>query len=298
MATQIPVETAPDRPNNGFTITQVTVADGPALAATNIPAFWADPHWRLDWRHRTLEYHISQVALRYPRTLLRNRTTARHQKAVDTATGEILGYARWTIPEPYATVNTAGDHQGDGSPAWPEAQVPAVSAEEEAEISRVADTAVWDPDSTSDPLQDAIREIKDELLARKPYMSRVPSISYLYFSRSRTQTGEFVMSLRKYRVCLPSRTVLDYLAVHPKHQRRGIATALVRSGMQQAEKLGLDIFVHAMKPGVPVYQRLGFRLERELTQDDSQYGGPGLFTDYFMIYSQPDSPANGNQVAN
>ncbi|SPQ25301.1 be2271e8-e575-4727-9cea-0151190e28ca [Thermothielavioides terrestris] len=262
MATQIPVETAPDRPNNGFTITQVTVADGPALAATNIPAFWADPHWRLDWRHRTLEYHISQVALRYPRTLLRNRTTARHQKAVDTATGEILGYARWTIPEPYATVNTAGDHQGDGSPAWPEAQVPAVSAEEEAEISRVADTAVWDPDSTSDPLQDAIREIKDELLARKPYM------------------------------------ILDYLAVHPKHQRRGIATALVRSGMQQAEKLGLDIFVHAMKPGVPVYQRLGFRLERELTQDDSQYGGPGLFTDYFMIYSQPDSPANGNQVAN
>ncbi len=64
--------------------------------------------------------------------------------------------------------------------------------------------------------------------------------------------------------------------------------------MQQAEKMGLDIYVHAMKPGVPVYQRLGFRLERELIQDDTEYGGPGLFGDYFLIYEQPVSPRNCN----
>ncbi|KAL2129170.1 hypothetical protein VTI74DRAFT_8123 [Chaetomium olivicolor] len=81
--------------------------------------------------------------------------------------------------------------------------------------------------------------------------------------------------------------VLDYLAVNPAHQRRGIATALVRSGMQQAEKLGLDIFVHAFTAGLPVYQRLGFKLVRELIQDDSPYGGPGLYGDYFLVYEQP-----------
>lgn len=75
--------------------------------------------------------------------------------------------------------------------------------------------------------------------------------------------------------------------MHPQHQRKGIATALVRSGMRQAEKLGLDIFVHAMKIAVPLYQRLGFRIEQELVQDDSIYGGPGLWGDYFLIYEQP-----------
>lgn len=81
-------------------------------------------------------------------------------------------------------------------------------------------------------------------------------------------------------------TELEYLAVHPKHQRKGIATALVRSGMYQAEKLGLDISVHAMKVAMPVYQRLDFRIERELIQDDPKYGGPGLWGDYFLVYEQ------------
>lgn len=148
-----------------YKITGVTVADGPTLAATNIPAFWACPHWRLEWRHRTLEYHVSQVALRYPRNLLRNREMARHQKAVNSTTGEILAYARWSIPASHCTVN--------GEPVWPEAQVPAVSPEQEAEISRVADTAVWDPDYTSDPLLDGVREIEREILGRKEYMSEM-----------------------------------------------------------------------------------------------------------------------------
>lgn len=171
-------------PGNAFAIMQVTVADGPALATTNIPAFWANPHWRLSWRHRTLEYHISQIALRYPRTLLRNRTTARHQKGVDTVTGEVLGYARWSIPASHSTitspntttavVDNTDEEQGDDGLAWPEAVIPAVSAEEAIEISRVADTAVWDPDDTSDALMDRVREIQDEILARKAYMSTGP----------------------------------------------------------------------------------------------------------------------------
>jgi ribosomal protein S18 acetylase RimI-like enzyme len=236
------------------TLSNVTTADGATLAANSIPAFWADPHWRLEWRHRTLDYHISQVALRYPRNLLRNRATARHQKAVDASTGKIVGYARWSLPEGHSS-------------AWPEAVVPSVSAEEEADIVRVAESAVWDPDWSSDPLLDKVREVEGEMLARGVYMS--------VFSLWLSQDGNGWWT-----------AALDYLAVHPDQQRRGIATALIRSGMQQAEKLGLDIFVHAMKPGVKVYQRLGFRMEREIIQDDSKYGGPGLFGDYFLVYEQ------------
>jgi len=75
-----------------------------------------------------------------------------------------------------------------------------------------------------------------------------------------------------------STTGLDYLAVHPQHQGKGVGTALVESGMREAEKLGLDIFIQAMKAGLGVYRRLGFHVEKEFIEDDSIV--------YFMIYEQ------------
>lgn len=76
------------------------------------------------------------------------------------------------------------------------------------------------------------------------------------------------------------------MAVHPENQGKGIATALVQSGMIQAEKLGLDVFILAYEAGMGVYKRLGFQIESEVVQDDSMHGGPGEFTTYFMIYEQ------------
>jgi ribosomal protein S18 acetylase RimI-like enzyme len=56
--------------------------------------------------------------------------------------------------------------------------------------------------------------------------------------------------------------------------------------MKQAEILGLDIFMIAMKAGVGLYKRLGFRIEKEIVQDDSKYGGESEYYQYFMIYEQ------------
>lgn len=128
-----------------------------------MPAFWTDPHWVLAWKHRTLEYHISQITKRMPRNLLNDRETKRHQKAVDAETGRLVGYARWILPESRARL-------ADGTPAWPQAVVPAVSAEEEAEIRRVADTAHMDPNEEFDHLTDHIQEVKKEILSRKEYL--------------------------------------------------------------------------------------------------------------------------------
>ncbi|KAJ5730901.1 Acyl-CoA N-acyltransferase [Penicillium malachiteum] len=223
-------------------ISQCSVIDGPALAANSIPAFWADPHWVLAWRHRTLEYHISQIALRFPRNLLNNRDTMRHQKAVDPETGRILGYARWCLPPSYEI------NADDGTPIWPEAQVPAVEADKEAEIRQAAETVVWDPNNDADELSDRVTALKKEVTPKTPHIS------------------------------------LEYLAVNPDNQRRGVGTALVKSGIDQANKMGLEIFVHAFQEGVPLYKRMGFRLIAELIQDDSKYGGSGEYGAYFFIY--------------
>ncbi|KAJ5636272.1 uncharacterized protein N7484_009585 [Penicillium longicatenatum] len=225
-----------------FVLSQCRVADGAALAANSIPAFWAGPHWVLAWRHRTLEYHISQIALRFPRNMLNNREALRHQKAMDTETGRILGYARWRLPPSY------GISPDDGTPIWPEAQVPAVEPEEEAEIRRLAETVVWDPNDDADELLDRVKALEKEVTPKTPY------------------------------ICL------EYLAVHPDNQRKGVGTALVKSGMDQADEMGLNIFVHALREGAELYKQMGFRLIGELVQDDSAHGGSGEYGVYFFIY--------------
>lgn len=83
--------------------------------------------------------------------------------------------------------------------------------------------------------------------------------------------------------------VLDYIAVDPDNQGKGIGTALVESGMEQAKKLGLDIFIYAKEEGSRLYKRHGFRVEWDCTLDDSQYGGTGRVYIALMIYEQPRS---------
>lgn len=57
--------------------------------------------------------------------------------------------------------------------------------------------------------------------------------------------------------------------------------------MRQAEKLGLPIFVFALKVSRAVYSRLGFKEVDRVIQDDSAFGGSGEYGAYFMVYEVP-----------
>lgn len=86
---------------------------------------------------------------------------------------------------------------------------------------------------------------------------------------------------------LPCLIELDYLAVHPDNQGKGIATQLVASGLKEARKIGLDVYVMAFRPGIGLYRRLGFSIEREIVKvlDDSEEGGPGEVYRALMTYA-------------
>ncbi|KAH7393359.1 acetyltransferase [Cadophora sp. MPI-SDFR-AT-0126] len=235
-----------------FKISGCTVSDGAAIAENSIPAFWQNPNWRLAWPHRTLTYHISQVAKRIPRNLLNDRDTKRHQKAIDGISGRILGYARWSLPSSHT-------RDIEGKPVWEEAVVPVVGEDQEREIKKVAADVVWDPNQESDVLLGELRSIETEIEERGVWMR------------------------------------LEYLAVHPDFQGKGIGTALVESGMREAEKLGLGIFIVAMPSGMGVYEHLGFKIERVLVQDDSMFGGTGDHRTYFMVFEQKTGGVEGGE---
>lgn len=80
------------------------------------------------------------------------------------------------------------------------------------------------------------------------------------------------------------------MAVHPSHKGKGIATALVASGIKFAEHIRISIFTMAFKAGRGIYSRLGFKEVNRVIQDDSQYGGAGEYSTYFMIYEIIEVP--------
>jgi hypothetical protein len=57
---------------------------------------------------------------------------------------------------------------------------------------------------------------------------------------------------------------------------------LVKSGINAANAIGLDIFVVATDAGFRMYQRAGFQLLDEIIQDDSKYGGTGHWGMHFL----------------
>ncbi|MCJ1472256.1 hypothetical protein MMC13_000903 [Lambiella insularis] len=226
-----------------FAISSCTVDDGPALGHLNVSAFWTDPTWVLIWRGKTVDYVALQAARRMPRNLLTDTAHRRHQKAVDINFGAVVGYARWILPD------TATEAAAVGSPdsLWPEARVPAVSKEREDEAEAEFTDADWSFDHALDQLDGLVIEIQNRIMKGKDYL------------------------------------LLDQLAVHPDYRGQDIGTMLVASGIREAEKIGLDVFVLGMKAGLGVYKRVGFKLLDKVIQDDSAYGGKGEYGAYFLV---------------
>ena len=79
-------------------------------------------------------------------------------------------------------------------------------------------------------------------------------------------------------------SVLDYLAVHPKSQGKGIASALIRNGLQQARILDIDTYVLAYDAGIGLYAKQGFTVLEELVGKISGHDEP--YRACFMAFQQ------------
>lgn len=77
---------------------------------------------------------------------------------------------------------------------------------------------------------------------------------------------------------------LDYFAVHPNYQRKGIGTALIKHGIKKAREIGIDIFVLALEGGFKAYENTGFRLLESIVQDATRVGGSKRYSIQFMDF--------------
>ncbi|RFU24285.1 hypothetical protein B7463_g12053, partial [Scytalidium lignicola] len=163
--------------------------------------------------------------------------------AIDESTGKIVGYIRWILPSGMGV----GMNEQEMFNIWSEAIVPDVSNDEKRETEKASRSADWmrgppPGELNVDELDVPVTAMKDYLLEKRNYLHKQLSLrphGALALSSSRPRTTTF-----KDNILLMTK-VLDYLAVHPDHGRQGIATKLVESRVQEADKLGLPIECHS-----------------------------------------------------
>lgn len=105
-----------------FAVQPCFPADAPGLATTMMGARLTDPHWVKQWEDNVLPEDIITNAIdRVPWNLINGRDTKRHQKVIDVASGQVVGYARWLLPSHLAK-----------NEVWQEAQVAEATSDERA----------------------------------------------------------------------------------------------------------------------------------------------------------------------
>ena len=68
------------------------------------------------------------------------------------------------------------------------------------------------------------------------------------------------------------------LATHPDHLRKGVASALIEWGLQEAEKQGIPVLIESVPHAVPVYERSGLTNEGKWTIDYEVKDDEGALT--------------------
>lgn len=232
--------------------------DAVGIAENNVRAFSQEDWWRILWINRSLEDRIASVEQRTPRNLLKDRETKRHQLVVDEASGQVVGYGRWIMP-------------GTRSEDWTEAQTPDVSSEDRERFEKQFALAEFKVRNDMDDLDTHITEAFARYGDGKEYLST-----------SHTKgvwSGDHVTADKMLE--------LDYLATHPDHQRQGIASTLVASGVQVADRLGLPIMMVAMGGrAVSVYMKHGFKILEEKSQSLKPWDCDGTY-DTYILWREP-----------
>src|ERR1700761_6983679 len=103
-----------------------------------------------------------------PHNLLLDSARRRHEKAVDTTSGAIVGYARWILPESCKTESESKSAEK----LWPEACLSPVDDRQAAQFDLEYAQADWNYNKATEPMDARVTAMKDRLKKQKDYMSK------------------------------------------------------------------------------------------------------------------------------
>lgn len=230
---------------SSFSLAPVIPDDIPILSEICGLAVENDRHTMLKAAHPTRPYdHGSGMtgAFEYWLSFPPNRLEV--TKAVDDQTGDILGVVSWGMRLDQPDLQPARHEETQDSPAADGNDKTSLGSVKKPVICISKDYAKTDsPDL--DPLAQ-LEDITSSHLA--DYQKRV----------------------------MPEGTRCMYvvsITVHPKHQGRGVGSALIRKGTQRADAEGVFCWVHSSEHGAPVFRKCGFEVDDSLELDLDAWAG-------------------------
>lgn len=134
------------------------IEDAALLARNNAAAFWQQPWWRMLRGSRTQESLALAMESRLPWNLVRQRAVQRHQRVVYTLTGDIVGYARWILPESLAS-------------EWTSAQVPEVPEASRSKFELLYEQADFHVETDTSVLDPPVYTMMDTFRPKEPHIS-------------------------------------------------------------------------------------------------------------------------------
>ncbi|KAJ6014187.1 hypothetical protein N7540_008778 [Penicillium herquei] len=86
--------------------------------------------------------------------------------------------------------------------------------------------------------------------------------------------------------------MLDLLVTLPSYQGRGVGTALLRWGIEIADRLQVRIYLESTPEGYPLYIKYGWKKIDEATLDLSQLNSPSQGKDTFVLMMRDPLPVS------
>lgn len=217
-----------------FSLKPVVPTDFPAMAEMCGLAFEDDRHTMLKAAHPTKPYnHAAGMGGAFEYWTSRPAGSLELTKAVDDATGEILGFVCWGMSLDKPNTDSA---KSEESIATERGHGAAEANVEKPKLVVSADD-ILKPDSSLDPLEQ-LEEFTSSHLAA--FQGRFKGTRCMY---------------------------VITITVHPKYQGRGVGPALIKQGTDRADSEGVPCWVHSSEAGVHTYQKCGFEEDNALEID-------------------------------
>ena len=242
-------------PNATFTLQHAVEADIPTLVSIGDEAFKADRHTQLKAAHPTTPYvHSASMPETFASWISSPREKLEFIKAVDTQSGEILGFICWfkrfqpAASQPAEPKETSAEEDGSESREVTEVAEQKATAEEVIDVAEEADGRL---------------EVQPETVESQQRLAREEA-----YKEMTGMTTDHLAEFQKKIMANGARCMIIVgISVHPDHQGRGVGSALVKYGTDIADEEGVFCWVHSSEAGVRNFVKSGFVEVDHLTID-------------------------------
>lgn len=145
------------------------------------------------------------------------------------------------------------------------------------ETGTIIAAARWRVYPEDEPLNKSVEEIVEaKLQPRVPELREdVARAFYTMLNQGKREIAGIEKDKDGRAVKLMRRVELESLFTHPSYQRKGAAKALLQRCIQEADILGLVVYLEATRDGQPLYEKCGFEAIRTNTFEAGRFGGEG-----------------------